>query len=133
MAYEESQTCISLRAPSTALSTRQYHMVIASSSEGYFAAGSSVAGSDYKAIGVLQDAPTVAGEACSICISGITKIVIGTTALSPGDMYVSGANGVAESTGSAGAKQVIYGPWLSGGATSSGYGTAVFDVVGITT
>ena len=132
MAWEDKGKTISLRAPSTALSTYQYRVVVASSSEGYFAAGSS--GANLPIVGVLQSSPTVAGEACEIVISGVSKLRTATTALRPGNWFMSGVNGLASSSGSAIAKTLLMGPVLGAAvSSSSGITTAIVDRVGITT
>lgn len=131
MAYENTLTCITLKTPSTAYSTYQYRGVMASSSEGFFKIGSS--GANTVMLGILQDAPTVTGESCSIAISGISKAVTGSTALKPGDRYVYGTNGVLSSSSEAVAKSVLYGPVIQGGAAANGIISVLVSRVGITT
>jgi len=136
MGYEQSLKYISLRANSTALSTAQYKAVKASSSEGYFAAGTTNATNVVTPIvGILQDAPTVAGEACSIAIfnGGVSKAVCGSTALIPGSRAVIGAAGVIASTSDAVARDIIVGPWLSAGGSSGSIGSLQMNILGITT
>lgn len=136
MAYEENIHTISLKAPSTAFSTKQYYAVMASSSEGYLKLATSNSTALPKAItGVLQDAPTVAGEACKIATYGsITKIRSGSTQLKPGDSYRITNAGIARLASSgATAREVFYGPWLSPAASTAAIGTAMINVIGITT
>jgi len=133
MSIEELKRSITLNAPSTAFSVSQYRMVQQSSSENVFVAGTSV-GADTINVGVLQDAPTIAGEASEIATFGsVTKMVVGSTALIPGVNYVSGALGKAITTGTVGAGQVIYGPWMSAGQSTDSIGFAMFNIVGMTT
>lgn len=131
MAYEHTLTCITLRTPSTAYSTYQYRGVMASSSENYFKIGTT--GANSVMIGILQDAPTVSGESCNIAISGISKAVAGSTALKPGDRYVYGTNGVIASSSEAVAKAVLYGPVITGNASTGNYISVMINRVGITT
>lgn len=133
MAYEQSLHYIELDCPSTAYSARQYRMVRADSTEGYFEQATTAAGVANTAIGVLQGAPTVAGEACQIGYGGITKILCGSTSLIPGDAFITASSGAAGSTSGAVAKQVLYGPWLSAAAAAGSIGTAMFNIIGITT
>ncbi len=134
MAYEEALRTISLNAPSTALSARQYHLVKAGTTAGTFVIGTTIAaGALNTCIGVLQDAPTVSGEACNIAFSGISKIICGSTKLSPGKFFICGTSGRAASTASATARDTIYGPWLAPAAAAGSIGYGFADRVGITT
>ncbi len=135
MAYEEVLKCISLRCPTTTYSGYQYHGVMASSSEGYFKIGTtaSTAGA-HEWVGILQDSPTVAGETCRIGISGVSKIVVGTASLASGKRFLSGPTGVAISTASAVAYDIIYGPVITDAAAStSSVASVLMKKVGITT
>lgn len=137
MAYEEILRTISLRAPSTAFT--QYCMVKASSSGGYFIAGSTKPTGEKiskSALGVLQEAPSVSGDAYAIApfgSGGISKLVCGSTKLSPGKNFIMGTVGTAQSTGSIVAQDTVYGPWLSAAASTDTIGSAVLSIVGITT
>ncbi len=138
MAYEENLKCITLRAPSTAYSTYQYRMVKADSTEGYWAVGSTKSAASFTKgpVGVLQDAPTVAGEACAIAVMGsgcVSKLVCGSTKLSPGKYFIMGALGKAQSTASQVAQEIIMGPWLSAAGSTDSIGSAVLSIVGICT
>lgn len=136
MGYEQSLSYITLRVPSTALSGYQYRAVIASSSEGYFAAGTTNATNVVTpVVGILQDAPTVAGEACAIAQfnGGVSKMICGSTKLGPKKRFILGALGKAQSTASAVARDVILGPWLSAAGSTDSIGSAVLNVIGITT
>lgn len=134
MAYEQNLQYITLNCPTTTYSTYQYHLVKADSTAGYFKIGSTKsAGTLNSAIGVLQDAPTVAGEACKIGYGGITKLICGSTKLSPGKRFIMGPLGRATSTASAVAQEIIYGPWLSAAGSTDSIGSAIFQIVGITT
>ncbi len=136
MAYEQTQKYIELEPATTALSTYQYRMVKAGTTAGTFISGSTrVAGTITVSIGVLQGAPTVAGEACQIATfnGGIGKLVCASTKLTPGTNYIMGALGKARSTASAVAKDVIYGPWLSANPSTDGIGTAMYQIIGIST
>ena len=131
MAVNENLRSISLNAPSTVFSTYQYRMVVHSSSDGIFAVGSTATAK--VAIGVLQDAPTVTGEAAQIAINGsVTKIQYG-AAMDAGDNFAMGALGRAVTTAGATAGDFIYGPVLTTVATSDTIGTVMFNVVGKTT
>jgi hypothetical protein len=71
MAYSESQVSISLTAAAD-LSAKQYHFVAVDT------AGSAVlTGDNGNPVGVLQNKPT-AGQAAQVCVSGVTKLYIGT-------------------------------------------------------
>lgn len=132
MAVSENLRTITLEAPSTAFSTRQYHMVIQSSSENVFAVGSTVA--NKTAVGVLQGAPTVSGEAVSIAIAGsVTKMRIGSTTLAPGKNFKMGPLGVAVTTANATAGDIVYGPWMSPAATTVSVGFGLFQPLFATT
>lgn len=134
MAYDENLRCISLNAATTTFASRQYHLVKAGTTAGTFVIGTTIAaGALNTVIGVLQDAPTAAGEACSIAFSGVSKVICGSTKLSPGDFYICGTSGRAASTASATARDTIYGPWLSAAAAAGSIGSAFVDRVGITT
>jgi hypothetical protein len=133
MAYENKNFTINLNAPSTAYSTYQYRMVSAGTTAGTFIIGTTKAAGVLKRMMVLQDAPTVAGEACELLVDGITKIVVGSTKLSPGRNYICGALGIAKSSSAAVAQTVVYGPWLSAAQTTGSIGTALHCVIGITT
>jgi len=136
MAYEEKLSCISLRAPSTALSGYQFRLVKAGTTEGTFIAGSTkAAGTRVSAVGVLQDAPTVSGEACAIATfnGGISKIVCGSTKLSASKNFIMGVLGKAQSTASAVAQDYIYGPWLAAAGSTDSVGQGCMNILGITT
>jgi len=138
MAFEEILKTITLSAPSTAFSDKQYHMVKASSSEGLFAAGSTKPTGEKVskgAIGVLQTAPARTGEAAQIApfgSGGISKIVRDSTDLVPGKYFLMGEDGRAASTDDVVAQDFIYGPWMSVGASTDSIGSGMLTVVGIT-
>lgn len=124
MAFEIPGQSITLKAPSTAFSLSQYRFVVASSSEGFFEAGSSVA--FVYPVGILQNSPTVAGEACQIMVNGVSKFKTNAS-LNPGVHIISGANGIAISTGTMARGDAVYGPVLTATAGSSNLGTVVLD------
>lgn len=136
MATDEIVRPLSARAPSTAFSLSQYRLVVASSSEGYFAAGSTKsAGTIQPVLGVLYDAPTVTGEASKIAgIGSIAKIKSDSTALTPGSFFVMGGSGFASSTSNAVAQDLVFGPVLGAAvSSSSGVQTVMLNIVGLTT
>jgi len=126
MAYEIPGNSITLKAPTTGFSLSQYRFVVASSSDGFFKAGSSV--STNRPVGILQNAPSVAGEACQVMVTGVSKFKTDST-IAAGANVVSGDSGVAVSTGSVTRNTVMYGPVLTATAGSSNLGTIVLDKV----
>lgn len=136
MAYEEVIRTITLKAPSTAFSAKQYYAVSPSTDAGEFRLPTTNStGAKKPIIGVLQDAPTVSGEACSIATYGsITKIVRGSTQLKAGDAYRITSAGIARLASSgATQREILYGPWLSAAGSTAAIGTAMLNVIGITT
>lgn len=126
MAYDIQGESITLKAPSTAFSTYQYRFVVASSSEGFFKAGSSVA-QNYPT-GILQDAPTVTGQPCRIQVTGVSKYRSSTAGtINPGAHVISGLLGGVISTGAVGNDALVYGPTLTATAGSSHIGTVVLN------
>ena len=117
-----------LRVASTAFSTKQYHFMVASSSEGIAITPSDSAPS---MTGIMQTAPTVAGEAVTLMTDGVSKCRYD-TALAVGDNYIIGASGRAASTAGAAAGALIMGKVLLTGA-SSAIGTVQVERLGITT
>ena len=86
MATEQLGQCVTLEAGSD-LSATQYRFVkIASDGQ------IDQATLDAEAEGVLQNDPTTAGQAASVCINGITKVVAG-AAVTRGGKVVSDASG----------------------------------------
>ncbi len=135
-AYEERINPITLRTPSTAFSASQYYVVMASSSEGYFRLPTTNSTGAKRAIaGVLQDAPTISGEACQIATYGsITKVIVGSSQLKAGDSYrVTSAGIVRLASSGASQREILYGPYLSAAQSTGSYGVAMINVVGITT
>lgn len=128
MAYEQPGFKLgTLRVPSTAYSLKQYHTMVASSSDGI-----AISPSDSAAItGIMQGGPTVANEAIELTVDGVSKAVYG-TALTAGDNWISGTSGRVASTAGAAAGAAIYGPVLLTGA-SSAIGSVMIKSVGITT
>jgi hypothetical protein len=70
MAIDNSLVCITAEAAAD-LSTKQYHFVAYNSSSQV----ASVASAGAEADAVLQDKPAAQGRACSIAISGVSKVV----------------------------------------------------------
>lgn len=70
MSFEEKQTVINMEAGAD-LSTKQYTFVVMASDGQVDPVASSGAAAD----GVLQNKPSAAGRAASVCIGGVTKIV----------------------------------------------------------
>ena len=126
MAYEVPGFMLgTLKAPTTAFSTFQYTAVTANSSEGFITTPSDSAGM----IGVLQDAPTVAGEAVNIMVDGATKVKFNAS-IAPGSNYIVGTNGKIHSTGSAAGGGSVYGPVLTNPGTTTGeIGTVLLKFV----
>ena len=89
MAYQQAQTKITLKAGAD-LSAKQYFFVKIDTDGDVV-----LAGDGQNAIGILQNAPA-SGEAASVAISGVSKIVIGTTGtLDSGSVISSDADGKA--------------------------------------
>jgi hypothetical protein len=130
MAYEiPSATPIGTLKAASSYESYQFYAVIASSSEGFFALGSS----NKTALGILQNKPKV-NEAGEIWPPGcVSKIVSGSTALQAGKNFILGGSGIADTTGNAGAGAVIYGPVLEDTASANDIITVAFYSVGITT
>lgn len=130
MAYEVPGFMLgTLKAPTTAFSTFQYTAVTANSSEGFITTPSDSAGM----IGILQDAPTVAGEAVNIMVSGASKAKFNAS-IAPGSNFIVGTSGRIHSTGSAAAGARLYGPVLVNPGTTSGeIGTVMLNPLGIST
>ncbi len=132
MSYEIPGLSVSLRAPTTAFSARQYYGVNASSSAGYFKTGvGNKASSGGPIMGILQDAPTVAGEPCNVMVNGVSKAYC-ISNVPTGDFFIFSTSGAIRSSTAAAAQSVLYGPVLIG-ATSGGYATVVVQPIGITT
>ena len=118
-----------LKVPSTAFSTKQYHAVTAQSCEGFISTPSDSAAM----LGVMQDAPTVAGEAVNIMYMGASKMAFNAS-IAPGSNWIVGTDGKAHSTGGAATNVNIYGPVLiNPGTTEGDIGTVMLTPRGITT
>lgn len=117
-----------LRVASTAFSLKQYHFMVASSSDGIVVTPSDSAPS---MTGIMQNAPTVAGESVNLMTNGVSKARYD-TALTAGDNYIIGASGRAASTAGAAAGALIMGKVLLTGASSS-IGSVQVERLGITT
>lgn len=79
MSYDYAPTCITLEAGQD-LSTKQFLFMVQDSTDGQVdPAGSAGVAS----AGVLQNKPTAAGQAASIAVLGVTKVVAG-GAINPG-------------------------------------------------
>jgi len=118
-----------LKVPSTAFSGKQYTCVTAQSCEGFITTPS-----DSGAIlGVMQDAPTVTGEAVNIMYAGATKVAFNAS-IAAGANFIVGTSGRIHSTGSAGTGAAVYGPVLiNPGTTAGDIGTVMLNSVGPTT
>jgi len=88
MAYEESLVCVTLES-SGDLSDYQYRLVKVAT-DGQVELCSAAA----QAVGVLQNKPGDEGQAASVAVAGITKLVAA-SGVSAGDVLESAANGVA--------------------------------------
>jgi len=87
MAWTDNMQTISLTAAAD-LSSYQYRFVKVDGD-----GNAALCGDDGNAIGVLQNAPE-SGQACTIAISGVTKLYIGTTStLDSGSIISCEANG----------------------------------------
>ena len=87
MAWESSQTCITLTSHADYTSS-QYRFVMVNSS-----GSAEVTAADGNAIGILQNNPD-AGEAAVVAVAGVSKLYIGTTAsLVAGSIVASEAAG----------------------------------------
>jgi len=128
MAYEVPGFMLgTLKVASTAFSAKQFHCMVASSSDGI-----AVSPSDGASMtGIMQNAPTVAGEGINLMVDGVSKARYD-TALTAGDNWIVGASGRPASTAGAAAGAAVYGPVLLTGASSS-IGTVSLKSVGITT
>ena len=116
-----------LTAASTAYSLKQYHCMVASSSDNI-----AVTPSDSASMtGIMQNAPTNTGEEINLAVSGVSKAVYG-TALTAGDNFIVGTSGRVASTAGAGAGAFIYGQVLVTGA-SSAIGSVLVNPLGIST
>ena len=127
MAYEIPTSYLTLNAPSTAFSAKQYYAVVASSSEGIFAAATTAA--NVSIIGILQSAPSVTGEPCQIVTAGVTKIKA-SEALTVGARFAVGSSGTAASTNDIAARTGIWGTVLET-AASSEIVTVNFGFIGL--
>lgn len=108
MAYENSLQCVSFEAGQD-LSAKQYYFV-SLASDGQI----DPTGDGASAVGVLQNAPASAGDAASVAIGGITKVVAGGT-IAAGGAVASSATGTAVAATTAG--DVILGTAVTGGAS----------------
>lgn len=91
MAFEGTQTCIPAALAAADLSTKQFYFVKKNTTAGQFA----LATTDGEIVsGVLQNKPSAAGAAATVCAFGATKIVAGGT-LTAGDYVGTDANGKA--------------------------------------
>ena len=87
MAWESSQTCITLTSHAD-YTASQYRFVMVNSS-----GSAEVTAADGNAIGILQNNPD-AGEAAVVAVAGVSKLYIGTTgALVAGSIVASEAAG----------------------------------------
>ena len=109
-AYEENLKTISGEAGSD-LSAKQYHFVTMAADGQYDATGDGA-----KADGILQNDPSVAGQAATIGIDGVSKLVVG-GAVTAGDDVSSNAAGRGVSATTTG--DIILGRALTG-ASSNG-------------
>ena len=117
-----------LKIPSTAFSTKQHTVVVAQSCQGFVAAPSCSA----SMLGVMQDAPTVAGEAVNVMTEGVTKVKF-QVSIAAGLNYIVGTSGMIASTGSAAAGASVYGPVLFNPGTTGAIGSVLLKSVGVTT
>lgn len=115
--------CITLKAAAD-LSTKQYHFVELTASDTVNACN----GTTDKAIGILQNKPTAAGQPAVVAIAGVSKLVAGGALATAGSYLATKADGRAQAAAStqyARAQQIttagadgdvlealLVGPWL---------------------
>ena len=117
MAYAIPGQMITLPASTTVLSTTavdyQFRCVtVNASGQATFA---SVLGQSI--VGVMQNKPTVSGEACSIMINGVTKVQAAGSTVSAGQLVASSTLGMVQATTSS---VYVIGRILSGSSGSTG-------------
>lgn len=110
MSFDEAKTCISREAGSD-LSAGQYHFVSVSADGQVDLTGDGVI-----ALGVLQNKPSAAGRAATICTAGTTKVVVGTGGATRGGPAASDASGEAVDAASG---DIIMGEFLETGAAGA--------------
>ena len=81
-------------------------------------------------VGILQSAPTIAGESVDIMVDGISKAVFNVS-MSAGANFMVGASGKIHSTGAAATGNIIYGPVIDGVSSSGEIGSVLLKTVGI--
>lgn len=124
MAYEMDVLDISLKAAGD-LSAYQYCFVKLSADNTV-----DVCGADEQAIGVLQNKPSVAGQAARVRVFGVSRIVNGTAgAIAYGALVKSAASG--KGVASTFAKEIYFGVILQG--TSAVNQLATMLVTGVNT
>lgn len=106
MAYNNSQTCVTLEAGAD-LSTNQFHFVTVDA-DGQLSVSTDGAAS----VGVLLNNPSAAGRAAEVCIAGLTRVEAGGT-VAAGAAVASGATGEAIT---AAIGDAILGTAVTGGA-----------------
>jgi len=87
MAYTEAGVCITLEAAAD-LSAAQYYAVYIDSN-----GQAALCGADALAVGILQNKPSAAGQAATVQISGVSKVVVGTGAATAGAVAGTEAGG----------------------------------------
>lgn len=120
MAYSENMITISGVAGAD-LSTHQFKFVKVDSTTDQFV----LCGDGEDGDGVLQDAPA-SGEACNVCIGGVTKVKLGGI-VAAGGVVSSGASGVANASANG---DYMMGKCLVGGASGE-IGTMIFAKNGV--
>lgn len=110
MAREANLVCLSMKAAAD-LSDEQFYFV-AISSDNTVALCSS---DGQKPLGVLQDAPSAAGQTCAVAVSGVTKVVLGETVVAGEECKVaSTGKAIGAGTGTTAGDYVV-GQFLEGG------------------
>jgi len=93
MAYEQILSCITLEAGQD-LSAKQYFFVTQAAGDGQ----ADPTGDGLLANGVLQNAPSAAGQAATVAIGGVTRVSTGDV-VARGALLASDANGEAVTAG----------------------------------
>ena len=125
MAWEGFQVILPGLYSTQDLSSYQYHPVVLSGTNTIDHISTTTAGVDYP-IGILQNAPSAAGQAAEVCIFGITKVIMGGTASYNdllGNDTANGGHAVAVTANVTTNTNATWGRVIQG-AVSSAYATA---------
>ena len=108
MAYDNQNQCVTLPAAAD-LSAQQFKAVTVNSS-----GQAAVANATALVTGILQNKPTAAGQAATVCYAGVSKVVAGGS-ITAGARVTADANGNAIAATTAG--DAVFGVALTGAAS----------------